>query len=96
LRPLFLSPAEREYLEVLQYYSLQSVELGRAFIDDVEHALDLIELYPQIGAPFDGDKRRLLLRRFTYSLIYQERAEGVVVAAVRHNRQDPDSWRRVR
>jgi plasmid stabilization system protein ParE len=92
LRPHFLSAAEREYVDTVRYYSSQSVELGRAFYRDVEHAVDLIEQFPQIGAPFDVDKRRLILRRFPYSLIYQERPSEIVIAAVRHHRQDPQPW----
>jgi toxin ParE1/3/4 len=92
LRPRFLSPAEREYVDALRYFSSQSIELGQAFHWDIEHAIDLIDQFPQIGAPFDADKRRLLLRRFPYSVIYQERPAEIVVVAVRHHRQDPQPW----
>jgi plasmid stabilization system protein ParE len=94
LRVRFLTPAEREYLTDLQYYTAQAVELGGAFLDDIDHAVALLSEHPHIGAPFDGDVRRLLLRRFHHSLLYVVEADEVVVLAVQHQSRHPDSWRK--
>jgi len=42
LRVRFLRPAEAEYLEALRYYTSQSVDLGVAFLDDLDHAPALL------------------------------------------------------
>ena len=89
----FLRPAEDEYFAALQHYASQSTDLGAAFLDDLEHALELLAAHPQIGAPYDVDKRRLLLRRFHHSVIYELMPDEVVILAVPHQRQRPESWR---
>ena len=94
MRVRFLSPAEREYLTDLEYYTSQAVDLGRAFLDDLDHAVALLIEHPHIGAPFDGDVRRLLLRRFQHSLIYVVDTDEVVILAVQHQSRQPDSWRK--
>jgi plasmid stabilization system protein ParE len=55
--------------------------------------LALLAAYPGIGAPYDVDKRRVLLRRFHHSVIYELTSDEVVVVAVPHQRQRPKSWR---
>ena len=94
MRVRFLRPAEDEYLQALQNYTSQSVALGVAFIDDLDHAVQLLTDYPQIGAPYEGDTRRLLLRRFHHSLVYELRPDEVVILAVPHHSQRPESWRK--
>ncbi|MHB1195153.1 MAG: type II toxin-antitoxin system RelE/ParE family toxin [Longimicrobiales bacterium] len=93
MRVRFLRPAEEEVLATLRYYASQSVELGAAFVGDLDHAMALLAAHPEVGAPFDVDKRRLLLRRFPHSIIYEVGVDEVVVAAVPHQRQRPRSWR---
>ena len=94
MRVRFLRPAEEEYLEALRYYGSQSFDLGVTFLNDRDHALDLRAAHPQIGAPYDGDTRRLLLRRFHHSLIYELKSDEVVILAVPHHSQRPESWRK--
>jgi plasmid stabilization system protein ParE len=92
LKVRFLRPAQDEYLEALRYYTGQATDLGVSFLADLDHASQLLAELPSAGAPYDGETRRLLLRRFPYSLIYLIEAE-VLVIAVRHHRQQPVSWR---
>jgi plasmid stabilization system protein ParE len=96
LKVRFLSPAEAEYLDALRYYADQSIDLAHAFANDVEHAVSLLEEFPEIGAPFDVDKRRLLLHRFDQSLIYAVAADEIIVIAIHHSRQHPTSWKKGR
>jgi plasmid stabilization system protein ParE len=52
--------------------------------------------HTEIGAPFDLDKRRLLLRRFQHSVIYEAGVGEVIVVAVPHQRRRLKSWREFR
>jgi hypothetical protein len=54
LRVRFLRPAEDEYLEALRYYSSYSVDLGVAFLDDIDHVVTLLTAHPEIGARVDS------------------------------------------
>ena len=55
--------------------------------------MKLLATYPEIGAPYEGETRRLLLRRFHHSLVYSIKPDEVVIYAVPHQRQQPRSWR---
>ena len=93
MRVRFLSPAEREYLVALEYYTAQASDLGSAFLDDLDHAAALLGEHQHVGAVLDGEIRRLLLRRFPYSLIYAVEADEVVILGVQHQSRHPDlSW----
>ena len=54
--------------------------------------MDVILANPTLGAVFRGTRRRVLLRRFPYSAIYQLTSEELQVIAVAHNRRLPGYW----
>lgn len=58
MRVRFLRPAEEEVLASLRHYTGASPELAAAFVADLDHAVALLEAHPEIGSPFDVDKRR--------------------------------------
>jgi plasmid stabilization system protein ParE len=93
LKVHFLSPAEREYLKALRYYTARSPSIGAAFLDDLDHAVALLADHPNAGSPYDADTRRLLLKRFRHSLIYKVMHDEVVIVAVAHQSRQPKSWR---
>jgi len=47
---------------------------------------------PKVGAIFRGTRRRYLLRRFPYSIIYQVSTDELRVIAVAHQRRRPGYW----
>lgn len=89
-----LSPeADRELSDGAVYYSQEgSVELGLAFVDEFERALDLLCTHPKLGAPWRSGRRRFPLRRFPYSIIYYIKGDELRVIALAHHRRRPDYW----
>ena len=71
------------------YMEKANVELGLAFVAEFERTTNLVLENPMLGAIFRGDRRRYLLRRFPYSIIYQVTAEELRVVAVAHHRRRP-------
>ena len=65
--------------------------LGFAFIDEFERALELLCAYPQLGAQW-RNKRRFPLRRFPYSVIYYIKDDELRIVALAHHRQRPGYW----
>jgi toxin ParE1/3/4 len=64
--------AERELLEGALFYAREAnADLGLAFIEEFERAIDLLRAYPRLGSVWRGTPRRFPLRRFPYSIIYQ-------------------------
>jgi toxin ParE1/3/4 len=93
---LVIVPLALEELEdAAAFYSASAnVELGRAFVAEFERAVERLLENPKLGAIFRGTRRRFLLRRFPYSVIYQILPEELRVIAVAHHRRRPGYWAR--
>ena len=82
--------AERELNEGARYYSRESnASLGFAFITEFERSIALLREHPLLGASWRGAIRRLPLRRFPCSIVYQLQKSEVRVLAVAHQRRKP-------
>ncbi len=49
---------------------------------------------PQLGPLLDFSRRRMIVRKFPYSLIYEVAGRELVVLAVAHGRRRPSYWRK--
>lgn len=87
-------PAAREDLnKAAAFYEASVPGLGEAFLGDVERAIEDLRENPGIGAPVGRAFRRALLRRFPFAIVYAERDDEVVIAAIAHHRRRPGYWR---
>ena len=85
--------AQQELIDGAAFYAERAgTELGLTFIDEFEHARDLLSNNPEIGAQWRGSTRRLLLRRFPYNVVYEIGPEEVRVIALAHQRRRPGYW----
>jgi len=88
-------PALAELHDAAAFYTLNgNVDLGLAFVAEFERAANLVLANPQLGAVFRGTRRRYILRRFPYSIVYQLTAEELQILAVAHQRRRPGYWAR--
>ncbi len=71
--------AERELLDSRNYYDDLKFELGKKFIIEVEHILNRIRQNPLAFPIFFKDFRKALLRKFPYSIIYNNNDTEVYV-----------------
>jgi len=94
-RPLDVRPEARaELREAARFYDDRAAELGDEFVAEVERAFRVIAERPAAGSPVLGGRRRVLLRRFPYAVVYRELpAGGIRVLAVGHLRRRPGYWR---
>jgi plasmid stabilization system protein ParE len=88
-----LPPAEEEMIEAALSYDLAKAGLGDLFLDDIQHAIDTVREYPELGESVAYGFRRILLRRFPFSVIYLVESEEIAVVAVAHQRRHPDYWK---
>lgn len=93
MRVRLLTPAQEEFLEAAAFYEREAQGLGAEFIDEFDHALELVASNPHPGPHFEGETRRKLLRRFPFQIIYEVSADEVLVIAVAHLRKKPGYWR---
>lgn len=86
-------PALAELHDAAAFYTLKAnAELGLAFVAEFERTANLMLDNPLIGAVFRSNRRRYILRRFPYSIIYQVTSEELRILAVAHHRRRPSYW----
>jgi toxin ParE1/3/4 len=89
----FLPAAEEEFLHQVASYEEERTGLGADFLDEVNRATRRIAAFPLHGSPYLAGTRRIVLRRFPYSVVYLEDPAGSLIIAVAHHRQKPGYWR---
>lgn len=90
---VFNSLAEQELADAVVYYEEQRPELGLEYLEEVEHAVNLLRRYPETGSKVRGSVRRLILPRFPYSLLYRILENGQIrVLAIAHHKRRPQHW----
>jgi len=95
VRLVVLPDALAELSDAAAFYaSSANVELGLAFVAEFEKASQLVLNNPEIGVIFRGNRRRFLLRRFPYSIIYQITTDEIRIVAVAHQSRRPGYWAR--
>ena len=88
----FLDVAEAEFLKAISYYNDQSEGLGYEFAAEVKRTIGRIIQYPDAWASFTERTRRCRTIRFPYGIIYQVRKDIILIVAVMHLRQSPDTF----
>jgi len=88
----FLSPAEREFSEAIDFYNEQSEGLGYLLAAEVKKAIDRIIQYPEAWTSLSKRTRRCIVNKFPYALIYQLRDNLILIVAVQNLHRHPDSW----
>lgn len=89
----YLDAADSEFAEAITYYNGQSLGLGFQFADEVKEVLERIRNYPEAWTPLSERVRRCQVNRFPYSVIYEVRSDLLVIVAIQHHHQSPQSWR---
>ena len=87
---IFATPASEELADAAIYLEAQRPGSGEQFLKEVETALTYATQHPKIGKPVDGDVRRLIVKRFHYSLRYRflETSQVIQVLRIAHSAQN--------
>jgi plasmid stabilization system protein ParE len=93
MKLLYLDAANSEFDEAIAYYNIQSAGLGFEFADEIKEAIERIKNYPEAWTPLSGRVRRCQVHRFPYSVIYQVRAELLIIVAIQRHSRKPENWR---
>jgi hypothetical protein len=90
--------AAEEAAEAVAWYEAKRLGLGADFERAIDAALDLLEqdvvpLTSLSGVAGARGVRRLMLRRFPYSVVVRESGDAMVVIAFAHHARRPGYWR---
>jgi plasmid stabilization system protein ParE len=90
----FLHEARDEMIEAAERYEGERAGLGADFLGEVQRVVDAARAHPESGTPLVRRARRLLLKRFPYSLVFRDEPEYILVIAVAHHRRRSGYWSR--
>lgn len=86
--------AEAELAEAASFYESRTAGLGHAFLDEFEKSLARLSADPEAFPKIGQDVRRLIVRRFPYSVFFAVESEDFIrVLAVAHQKRRPGYWR---
>jgi toxin ParE1/3/4 len=90
----FRPPARAEFIDAAAWYEARRPALGAEFIAEIEHCIALAAQKPLRFAMVHNSVRRVIARRFPYSVYYRVETDSIVVMAVFHASRDPLIWQR--
>ncbi|MBY0512327.1 MAG: type II toxin-antitoxin system RelE/ParE family toxin [Gemmataceae bacterium] len=99
MRLVVTDPATADVARTSRYYDLKPSRYGAAFEGEVEAALEKIAAMPRLYSPVeDGvpgrEYREYFIERFGQRVIYEVKADSVVVVAVIHASSREGAWHR--
>ena len=89
----FITSANIELDEAIQYYDHQLPGLGFRFYQEVDAAIERIKLMPEAWTKIGRHTRRCILKGFPYGLFYAIEADGILITAVAHLRRHPEHYK---
>ena len=90
----FQTSAYYELNHAFEYYENESPGLGKKFVDEVNSVVNLIESNPFIFQKVYKQKRRAIVRKFNYNIIYEVEDSLIRVTAVVHGSRNPKRWQK--
>lgn len=88
----FLTIAQSELDDAIEYYNGERPGLGHEFLREVFAAIDRIQDFPDAWQPFHMGARRCLVRRFPYGVIYKRIDDLILIIAIAHLHRRPGYW----
>ncbi len=85
--------AREEIGSAFDWYFERNPKAADAFLAEVDASLAQIVSNPQLYPPYTKDTRRRILERFPYSVIFQEKADIILVIAMAHAKRRFGYWR---
>jgi plasmid stabilization system protein ParE len=86
--------AEVDLREAAEFYRKRAGnELALTFIAEFEYSISLLLEHPTLGAMWRNGRRRFVMRRFPYSLIYNVVDQQIRILAVAHQSRRPGYWK---
>jgi toxin ParE1/3/4 len=92
----FRAEARAEFVEASAWYEARRPGLGAEFITEIERCIAGAAQNPEQYPVVHGGLRRIVARRFPYSVYLRAEPGRIVVFAVFHGSRDPRAWQQRR
>jgi plasmid stabilization system protein ParE len=80
---------KRQFIEQLDYLEHKRPGHGIAFRKQVAAVLGLVAQFPHMHALYDGDVRRVFIRKYKYHIYYTLGEGSITVLSMYHAQQEP-------
>jgi plasmid stabilization system protein ParE len=90
MKVIYSPLAARELIAEARKYERKAEGLGELFIAEVEEASEQIADFPESGVAVQYPVRRLLLKRFPFSILYTVGVDVVRILALMHQSRGPE------
>ena len=94
MRVRLLPEAENELLEAAQWYRQQSFGLDYEFMRCIDEAMTRIGRTPLMFPILHRGRRRVLVKRFPYAIIFDVMEDEILIYAIFHFSRNPKRWKR--
>jgi plasmid stabilization system protein ParE len=89
----FHPAAEAEHLESVAFYESRQAGLGASYLAEFEKTMARACLAPQrYSVELQPNVRRIRMKRFPFTILFQKSSNIVQVLAVAHDRRRPQYW----
>jgi toxin ParE1/3/4 len=85
--------AVEELIESSEFYELRESGLGTRFLKTIDKSLELLKRNPRISKADHLGRRKYVVNRFPFLLIYKFKENRIVVLAVAHGSRRPGYWK---
>lgn len=88
----FLTPADQEVGDAVEWYEQKGKDVSRGFLNELDHAVRLVNSYPLLATLIEPEIRRFLFISYPYALIYGMDGDTIVIIAVAQQQREPRYW----
>lgn len=89
----FLSIAEIELNEAVDYYNKQSEGLGFELAYEVQKTIERIIRFPEAWTRLSKRTRKCRCKRFPYGVVYHQKGDLILILAIMHLHRKPNYWK---
>jgi plasmid stabilization system protein ParE len=89
----FSTEALAEAEAAQQWYVECSLPAGKAFLEELTHAVKRVSESPEQWPRYIGGTHRYVFHRFPFSLVYRQMGNEIVIVAVAHGKRKPGYWK---
>jgi len=92
MKVIFLSIAQQEFDQAIEFYEEQLTGLGILFRNEIFEAIDFLCLYPDGHQFITKHTRKCPIRKFPYLVLYGIIDNTIIISAVAHQHRNPRSY----